>query len=113
MAQSSKVEQNVKKIIAMIQEAGLSYYVTAPQDFISKHPLGRMRVVFTDGDAKTRKIWQDRLRVPGNADIEAMLVYEYAKQDKDLMDVIEERAAIRKYEARLSGDVIEAIKSYF
>ena len=116
------LEKEAEKFLAEMKRNGLSYKVKAPED--------GLRVVITGGDAKTRKLYQDRLRGFEDKTVEAILVYEYANERTDgstgepvypyknlkrpdLMYLLEERAAIREFDANLTGDIYEAIKSYF
>ena len=102
----SRYDRANDDLFARIEQNGLSYYVEYGYSY---EPL---RVIFTGGDDKTRKLWQERLNMLPDKKTEAVLVYEYAKTDTELMYMLEERAAIQEYDAHLSGDIYEAIKSY-
>ena len=69
------------------------------------------RIVLAYGNKRAREHYTNLLRE--NPEIEANLIYELSKSDADLRYAIEERAAIREFEAGLSGDLIAAILGNF
>ncbi|MBQ6664903.1 MAG: hypothetical protein IJM68_04865 [Synergistaceae bacterium] len=64
------------------------------------------RISLSGGDARALEYYGEMIRA--HPRIEAHLILELAREDKDVMDVIEERAAIRWAEG-LPGDVFSAV----
>ena len=64
------------------------------------------RMSLSGGDARARKYYGEMMS--SHSLIEAHLILELARNDRDLMEKIEERAAIREAEG-LSGDLFSAI----
>ena len=68
------------------------------------------RVYLKDGDKTARKHYADILEA--NPELEIDLIWDLARHDKNVLEIIEERAAIREADG-LPGDIESAVKCNF
>lgn len=97
---------DVKKIIAKLAKYGITYKVS--------DQFNGWRVFFVGGDPEIRnKFQQNIMREDKGLEIQALLVLERAKEKPDLMYEIEERAAIREFDAGTPCTLLETILAMY
>ena len=91
----------VSNILAEFNRRGITYKVS--------DQLNGWRVFLYGGDDEDRKKFQADLQTKKGLELQALLVLERAKENPDLMYEIEERAAIREFDAGIKCTLLEVI----
>ena len=93
---------NIEKIISELEKFGISYKVS--------DQFHGWRVFFVGGDPELRNKFQQNIMRQGKGlETQALLVLERAKINQELMYEIEERAAIREFDAKTPCTLLETI----
>ena len=91
----------VSNILAEFNRQGITYKVS--------DQLHGWRGFLYGGDDEDRKKFQADLQTKKGLELQALLVLERAKENPDLMYEIEERAAIREFDANTPCTLLETI----
>ena len=91
----------VSNILVEFNRQGITYKVSGQ--------LHGWQVFLYGGDEEVRKKFQANLWSKKGLELQALLVLERAKENPELMDEIEERAAIRKFDAGIKCTLLEVI----
>lgn len=106
--QEITLEELKEKYTEFVVEAGKAELTLGLRE-MQDSPL-HINLLCKNKDKNAREYFMNKLR---NApEIEAMLILKLAITNLDLRDIIEERAAMRQFDAGLSGSVFLAVLSY-
>lgn len=91
----------IDRLLSEFDKYGVTYKVS--------DQFNGWRVFLYGGDDEIRKKFQANLWNEKGAELQALLVLERAKENPDLMYEIEERAAIREFDAGIKCTLLEVI----